>query len=311
MSAHPHCRFVYSPGYFCDIGAHVFPMAKFERVRAELLADEDIDEAAFLEPEEASVEDLLLTHTRKYLDDFLGLRQTLRTVSSELPISAQIVRAYRLAAGGTTLACRCALEGGAAMSISGGFHHAFPDHAEGFCYINDVAVALRRLCSDGIITRAAVVDLDVHQGNGTAFAFQTDPEVFTFSMHQENNYPLKQHSDLDEGLADGIGDEEYLELLNGHVAGILDSHKPELVIYVAGADPYEHDQLGGLGLTLEGLRRRDDCVILHCLRRKIPLAVVLAGGYAADLQDTVRIHYGTGKLLWERSRELVKGALDD
>jgi len=302
MSDH-RCRFIYSPDYYCDIGAHVFPMRKFEAVQQALLAESDVREDDFLRPEPATREELSLVHTEAYLDDLFSLRWTHRTIPSELPISEEIVRAFALAAGGTTLACQCALETGFAMNLTGGFHHAFPDHAEGFCYINDIAVAIRVLQSRGLLKRAAVVDLDVHQGNGTAFIFQTEPSVFTFSMHQENNYPVKQRSDLDIGLDDGAGDEEYLALLERHLPDILDSHRPELVVYVAGADPYEHDLLGGLALTLDGLRQRDLCVIRHCATRSIPIAAVLGGGYAEDFADTVRIHATTGRLLLEASRD--------
>ena len=299
MSEPNRCCFVYSPGYYCDIGAHVFPMRKFREVRAALLADGDISASDFLIAAPAAAADLALVHTQRYLDDFLAARMTTRTLPSELPIAPDIVNAFVLSAGGTTLACRHALEYGFAMNLSGGFHHAFPDHAEGFCYINDVAVAVRVLRRDRAIERAAIIDLDVHQGNGTAFIFQCEPEVYTFSMHQENNYPAKQRSDRDIGLPDGIADGEYLALLDDAVTEILDSHRPELVVYLAGADSYRDDQLGGLCLTLEGLRRRDECVIEHCRRRGLPLAAVLAGGYAADLRDTVRIHHRTARLMWE------------
>jgi len=292
-------RFIYSPDYYCDIGAHVFPMRKFRLVRDALLADGDIRESDFLLPPAATREELALVHTERYLDDLFALRMTSRTIPSELPISDQIVRAFALSAGGTTRACLAALDNGLAMNLAGGFHHAFPDHAEGFCYINDVAVAVRILLNKDTIRRAAIVDLDVHQGNGTAFIFQGQPDVYTFSMHQENNYPVKQRSDLDIGLPDGIEDEEYIALLARALPDILDSHKPQLVVYLAGADPYEQDMLGGLGLTLEGLRRRDACVIDHCRRRAIPLAAVLAGGYAADVSDTIRIHHATARLIWE------------
>ena len=293
------CTFIYSPQYYCDIGAHVFPMEKFRLVYDALLRDGDVPASAFLAPGPATLDDLRLVHTKAYLDDLVALRSTARTLPSELPLSSQIVRAYFLAAGGTILACRRALADGRSMNLTGGFHHTFPDHAEGFCYINDIAVAVRKLRAEGRVARAAVVDCDLHQGNGTAAIFQTDPSVFTFSMHQENNYPIKQQSDIDIGLDDGTGDDEYVELLERHLVEILDSFQPELVLYVAGADPYERDQLGGLGLSLDGLRRRDGCVIGHCAARNIPLAVVLAGGYAQDLAETIQIHHTTARLLWE------------
>jgi acetoin utilization deacetylase AcuC-like enzyme len=180
------------------------------------------------------------------------------------------------------------------VHLGGGFHHAFPDHGEGFCLINDVAVAIRMLRRDRAVGRVLVVDLDVHQGNGTAAIFATEPEVFTFSMHQENNYPAwKPPSDLDLGLEDGVEDEEYLGLLERHLPDILDNHRPDLVFYLAGADPYAEDQLGGLSLTLDGLRRRDAAVFLSCRQVGTPVAVTLAGGYARREADTVAIHVAT------------------
>src|SRR5437867_2507133 len=198
---------VYSTGYECDIGPHVFPMEKFRLTRDALVEAGDVGAGEVLEPEPAPREDLLLVHTAEYLDDLAQLRWTPRTLYSELPLTSEIVRAYQLAAGGTTLAARAALTSGFGIQLGGGFHHAFADRAEGFCYINDLAVAIRVLQRDGRIARAAVVDLDVHQGNGTAAIFRGDAGVFTLSLHQELNYPMpKQHGVLDIGLPNGIGD---------------------------------------------------------------------------------------------------------
>jgi acetoin utilization deacetylase AcuC-like enzyme len=186
------------------------------------------------------------------------------------------------------------LRDGVAVHLGGGFHHAFPDHGEGFCLINDVAIALRRLVRDGAIDRAVVVDLDVHHGNGTAAVFAGEPAAFTFSMHQQRNYPWsKPPSDLDLGLEDGMGDAEYLALLGRSLPDIVERHRPALVLYLAGADPYEQDQLGGLGLTMDGLRRRDALVLEACRARGVPVAVMLAGGYALRPSDTVAIHAAT------------------
>jgi acetoin utilization deacetylase AcuC-like enzyme len=300
------CSFVYSPEYYCDIGAHVFPTEKYRLVHQALLEDGDIPAERFLAPEAASREDLLLVHTEEYVRDLFAFRHTARTRSSELPISEPIIRANLLGTGGTILCCRRALSEGLSMNLAGGFHHAFPDHAEGFCYVNDIAVAIRRIRADERAARVAVVDLDVHQGNATAFIFQSDPSVFTFSMHQENNYPAKQPGMLDVGLEDGIGDEEYLGLLDAHLPEVLDAFRPELVVYVAGVDPLAGDQLGGLALTLEGLRKRDDRVIGNCARRRIPMAGVLGGGYAQKTQDTVRAHHATCRAMWEATRNADK-----
>lgn len=287
---------VHSSGYRCDIGAHVFPMEKFELLRQRLVDAGDVAGDAFLEPTPASREDLLRVHSAEYLDDLEQLRWTLRTMSAELPLTAEVVDAYRLAAGGTTLAAREALTRGFAVNLGGGFHHACPDHAEGFCYLNDIAVAIRTLQHEGRVRRAAVVDCDVHQGNGTARAFRGDDTVFTLSLHQERNYPTpKEPGDLDVGLEDGTGDAEYLERLEQALGRVWES-APGLVIYQAGADPYREDQLGGLALTIEGLAARDLMVLEGCARRGVPVAVTLGGGYARRIEDTVQIHLATCRL---------------
>ena len=291
---------VWSARYECDIGPHIFPTQKFRLTLERLLAAGDITRAQLLEPDPIEPAQLALVHTPAYLDDFLALRPTLRVLRSELPITAAIRDAYLLAAGGTLLAARRALAHGAAMHLGGGYHHAMPAHAEGFCYVNDIAVAIRVLQSEKRIARAAVIDTDVHQGNGTAVVFQDDPEVYTFSIHQEHNYPLKERSDWDIGLEDGTGDAEYLAHLEEAVPRILETHAPELVLMVAGADPYREDQLGGLGLTLEGLARRDRLVVDACAARGIPVVGLMAGGYARRLEDTLEVHANTTRavLAW-------------
>ena len=287
---------VYSPGYRCDVGTHVFPMEKFGLLRQRLVEAGDVAGDAFLEPEPASREDLLRVHSAEYLDDLEQLRWTLRTMSSELPLTADIVRAYQLAAGGTRLAASEALTRGFGVNLGGGFHHAYPDHAEGFCYLNDIAVAIRALQHEGRVRRAAVVDCDVHQGNGTARTFRGDDTVFTLSLHQERNYPTpKEPGDLDVGLEDGTLDAEYLERLAAALERVWD-FAPGLVIYQAGADTFREDQLGGLGLTLAGLEARDRMVLEGCARRGVPAAVTLGGGYARRLEDTVLIHLATCRM---------------
>jgi acetoin utilization deacetylase AcuC-like enzyme len=222
----------------------------------------------------------------------------------EVPYSPQFVRACWLSAGGSTLAAQRALADGCGFNFGGGFHHAYPDHGEGFCALNDVAVALRRLQADGAIRTAMVVDLDVHHGNGTAAIFAGDATVFTLSMHQENNYPYpKPLSDLDVGLLDFTGDADYLRLLREALDRAFDRFKkeermrgtaqPGLIYYLAGADPYRQDQLGGLALTVEGLLERD-CIVIEAARsRGIPIAVTFAGGYARNTADTIQIHTNT------------------
>lgn len=292
--------FVYSPEYYCDIGPHVFPVVKFRMLYERIKTDPAFAKARFLTPGPASVEDLYLVHTKEYLRDLFSYKHTARTCSSELPISQQIVNAYIVGTGGTILAAESALEGkNAGMNLTGGFHHAFADHAEGFCYINDVAVAIRKLQRQKKIQRALVVDCDLHQGNGTAHIFRGDSSVFTFSIHQEDLYPVKQRSSLDIGLPNYTGDKEYLAHLEQHVPRIMDEFRPDLVFYLAGADPYEGDQLGSLRLSMKGLRQRDELVIKACAARHLPVCVLVAGGYAFHTEDTIQIHYNTCRVLME------------
>ena len=284
--------FVFHPGYYADLYGHVLQVEKFRKTYERLLAA-GVPEDAFLRPEEAKDEDILRVHTTEYLADMRSGNHTYRTRPSELPLSPEIVRWTFLAVGGTVLAAREALARGLALNLSGGFHHAFPDCAEGFCYFNDLAVAVRALQAEGSISRATVIDCDLHQGNGTAIIFKSDDSVFTFSIHQENIYPPKQRSDLDAGLSDLTGDRDYMEVIENHVPRILDVHRPEIVLYQAGADPYGNDQLGTLKLSKEGLRRRDDFILAECRRRGVPVAGTLAGGYAQNPEDTVDIHVQT------------------
>lgn len=288
-------RIVWSPDYEVDIGPHVFPTAKYRLVRARLLEEGTAVEDDFVVAGPVSDEDLARVHTAEYLrkirdDDLAPLERYLL----EVPFSAALAHASRVCCGGTLLAARLALRDGAAVHLGGGFHHAFADHGEGFCLLNDVAVAAAALLDEGVVSRVLIVDLDVHHGNGTAAVFASDPRVFTVSLHQERNYPhLKPPSDLDFGLPDGIGDEEYLAILRETLLRALDRARPQVAFYLAGADPYREDQLGGLGLSLEGLRRRDAFVLGTLAERDVPVAVVLAGGYAFRQSDTVAIHAAT------------------
>jgi len=192
------------------------------------------------------------------------------------------------------LAGHLAILRGRSVHLGGGFHHAFADHGEGFCLLNDVAIAAATLIEAQEVDRILIVDLDVHHGNGTASIFANEARVFTFSMHHQWNYPaLKPPGDLDVGLDDGVGDEEYMQLLRKHLPRILEEHEPQLILYLAGADPYEADQLGGLGLSVEGLRERDEFVLNTAAEAETAVAVTLAGGYAIRPSDTVAIHCGT------------------
>jgi acetoin utilization deacetylase AcuC-like enzyme len=292
---------VYHEGYDLNLGSHVFPAQKFRLIRERLLAEGFATPEDFVAPEPAPDEDLLLVHERGWIQRLkTGKLSYEEILHLEMPYSPEMARAFCLAAGGSTLAARLALDEGVAYNVGGGFHHAFPDHGEGFCAINDIAVGIRKLQREGKITRAMVVDCDNHHGNGTAAIFAGDPTVFTLSIHQYNNYPAqKPPSTVDVHLSDGVNDEEYLERLSAAYRFPLHGFHPELLVYVAGADPYREDQLGGLSLTLEGLKRRDRLVIETALREGTAVAIVLAGGYAVHLEDTVTIHANTAKVAKE------------
>lgn len=297
---------VWDPSYEIDLGPHVFVTAKYRLTRERLLRDETVTEEHFVRPVPANRQELARVHTEEYLrkidDNDFTIAERLRL---EVPFSEEGRNAMILSCGATLLACRLALRHRFTGHLGGGFHHAYADHGEGFCLLNDVAVAASALLAEGSLERIAVVDLDVHHGNGTASVFAQEDAVFTFSMHQEHNYPLdKPPSDLDIGLDDGVGDDAYLERLRGALPRVLVGHRPELVIYLAGADPFRQDQLGGLRLSRDGLRRRDRMVFEGCRERAIPVAMVLAGGYAFRLEDTVGIHVATVEELLAAAQRL-------
>jgi len=286
---------IWSPTYEVDLGPHVFVTAKYRLARERLLADGTLTESDFVSPTPATHDELARAHTEHFLTrvetDSLSVGERMQL---EVPLTEELRDAMALSCGGTLLTARRALEDGVAVHLGGGFHHAHAGHGEGFCLYNDTAVALRVLHAEGALERSVVIDLDVHHGNGTAELFAGDDDVFTFSMHQENNYPaLKPPSDLDIALEDGTEDDEYLDLLGRALGDVLGGPTPDLIVYLAGADPYEEDQLGGLSLTLEGLRRRDRMVLEHAVEQSIPVAVLMAGGYAHQLADTVSIHVAT------------------
>jgi acetoin utilization deacetylase AcuC-like enzyme len=286
---------IWHPAYEIDIGPHVFPTQKYRLIVDRLASEGLLSEADILRPDSASDQQVALVHTPDYLHKIeSGTLSRLEQMALEVPFSAELREGMWLCAGGSILAAERALAVGTAVHLGGGYHHAFPDHGEGFCLINDVAIAIRTLQQAKSIERAVVIDCDVHHGNGTAAIFADDPAVFTFSIHQERNYPAwKPPSDLDLGLADGTGDDEYLSLLSAHIPVILDQHRPQLAFYLAGADPYRQDQLGGLGLTIDGLKQRDGLVHQLLCERSVPVAAVLAGGYAARTNDTIEIHCNT------------------
>jgi len=288
-------KLVYHERYDLNLGPHVFPSQKF-RLIFELLLHEGIaTQKDFLRPDPASDEDILRVHTPEWVHKLkTGTLTASEVMLLEVPYSPELVEAVWLAAGGTILAAQSALRTGFGSNLSGGFHHAYPEHGEGFCAIHDVAVAIRKLQAEGSIKKAIVVDTDVHHGNGTAAIFRDDLTVFTLSIHQENNYPAhKPASSLDLNMYDRADDEEYLGALIPAVQQALDTFQPEILFYVGGADPYCEDQLGGLSLTKDGLKRRDRQVFEEARKRRIPVATVLAGGYARRVEDTVRIHVNT------------------
>ncbi|MGB8508111.1 MAG: histone deacetylase [Pyrinomonadaceae bacterium] len=288
-------RVFYTPRYYADIGdGHVFPIRKFELVRERLLNEGTLSPADIIEPQPAPVADVLLVHTEDYVTRLRAGTLTAREIRRlGLPWSKGLVRRSFLAAGGTCGAARWALSEGVGSNLAGGTHHSFPERGEGFCVLNDVAVAIRVLRRDNVIERAAVVDCDVHQGNGTATIFEGDADVFTFSMHGAKNYPLfKARSSLDVELADGAADAEYLETLAKHLPRVL-AHAPDIIFYLGGADPFEGDKLGRLALTIAGLRARDELVLRACRDAEIPVVTVMSGGYAKDINDTVEIHCNT------------------
>ena len=314
-------KLIYSDGYYLPIGQHVFPAEKYRRVRNQLVETAVAGPEDFIAPQPASDEDILLVHTTRYVEKLkTGSLSAREELELEIPFSPELVQAFWLAAGGSILAAQRALIDGIAVNIGGGFHHAFPDHGEGFCMIHDVAVAIRRMQRDSKIRTAMTVDCDVHQGNGTAAIFAgtrtvSEPlpssgpsvlgrkslmrgshagEVFTISLHQENNYPAnKPPSSIDVDLPDGITDDDYLAWLDNALSSGLRQFTPDLICYIAGADPYREDQLGGLALTIDGLKKRDELVFHVAKAQGIPVMVTYAGGYARNVADTVTIHSNT------------------
>jgi acetoin utilization deacetylase AcuC-like enzyme len=286
---------IWSPDYEVDIGPHVFPTAKYRLVRRALLEGGIAATDDFLVPGPASWEEVGAVHTPEWVEKIReGTLSIVDQMTLELPFSSPLREASLLCCGGTSLTCREALKEGIAAHLGGGFHHAFAGHGEGFCLLNDVAVALMSLLDAGEVERCAVVDLDVHHGNGTAAIFRDDARVFTMSMHQERNYPHpKPPSDLDIGLEDGTRNEIYLPALERAMETVLSRHGPELDLYLAGADPFVEDQLGGLAMTKRGLEERDRMVMERCTASGAVVAVVLAGGYARREEDTVAIHRKT------------------
>jgi len=288
-------KFVYSNEYWMfDAGRHIFPLKKYRLIYENLLvmgARKD----HFLVPDPAGEEAIGLVHSGKYLKKiFSGTLSKLEIQALELEFSPRLVRFALLNVGGTILTLEKAIEDGLAFHIGGGFHHAFRDHGEGFCLLNDVAVAVEKVIREKRIPKVMIVDCDVHQGNGTAAIFRGRRDIFTFSIHQMDVYPSeKTAGTLDAGLWSGDGDEQYLAELGRHIPRMYDEFRPAAVVYLAGADPFAGDVLGGLLVSKEGLKTRDRMVIGGARSRGIAVAVVLAGGYGSEISDTVDIHLNT------------------
>jgi acetoin utilization deacetylase AcuC-like enzyme len=284
---------------------HRFPEDKYSMLRQQLLAQEVVQPHEMCLAGSASDEQLLLAHTADYIEKVkLGRLSEQETRRTGFPWSPELVERSRRSVGATIAACRTAWQAGIAANLGGGTHHAHHAHGEGFCVFNDVAVAARVMQTEGHFRRALVVDCDVHQGDGTAAIFVDDPSVFTFSIHGQKNFPFrKQPSDLDIGLADRTDDQAYLAALQQGLAQALQQAQAEMVFYVAGADPYQDDQLGRLALTKAGLLERDRLVFNACQQAGLPVTLVMGGGYARQIADTVSIHIQTFQIaaaFWRR-----------
>jgi len=292
-------RVFYSPHYYANIGdTHIFPIRKFELVRDRLLREGTLSPEEIVEPDPATLDDVKLVHTDDYVSRLCAGQLTAREIRRlGLPWSPSLVRRSFYAVGGTISASVTALAEGFSANLAGGTHNSFADRGEGFCVLNDVAIAIRTLRKRRLIRRAAIIDCDVHQGNGTAMIFSEDPDTFTFSMHGANNYPLfKANSTVDIELPDLTNDTDYLESLTHALPAVFD-WRPDLVFYLAGADPYMNDKLGRLALSIDGLRKRDQLVLQGCFLREVPVATVMSGGYGKEISDTVEIHCNTIRTL--------------
>jgi acetoin utilization deacetylase AcuC-like enzyme len=274
---------------------HSFPKDKYRLLRMRILEKLGAQPVDLQVPEPATYEDIIRAHDPVYIHRLQNGELTAKEVRRVgFPWSAEMVRRARYSAGATIEACRAALEEGIAVNLGGGTHHAFSDHGQGYCWLNDGVIAARAIQAEGLVKNILIIDCDVHQGNGTAVIVQNDPTIFTFSIHGKNNFPHhKETRDLDVELADGTEDAEYLKALENGLDASMQNFNADLVIYLAGADPYEDDRFGRLALTKKGLAERDRLVFQNCLAAGLPTAVTMAGGYAPNVQGTVDIHFQT------------------
>jgi acetoin utilization deacetylase AcuC-like enzyme len=284
---------VYHPEYKLELGDHVFPGLKYPLVYEALTENGLISGFKVISPLPVKKSELLLVHSTDYIDDLIRGKHTFRTFLSEMPLDARIARSFLLMCGGTIQASRGALTCGAAINLAGGFHHGYPCHAEGFCYLNDVAVAARVLLKQQLVKKVLILDLDIHQGNGTSYIFRDDEDVFTCSLHQQLLYPPKERSNLDVGLRKGVEDNDYLDILEQTLHRIDESFAADIVFVVAGADILMTDSLGQLMLSKEGIAARDGTVIAWARSKNRAIVITLGGGYARHLQDTIDVHAGT------------------
>jgi acetoin utilization deacetylase AcuC-like enzyme len=274
---------------------HSFPKDKYFLLRMRILEELSDRPVELQVPEPASDEDILRVHDPDYVCRLSNGELSAKEIRRVgLPWSPEMVQRTRYSVGGTIAACRAALEEGMAVNLGGGTHHAFRDHGQGYCWLNDAAIAARAMQAEGLVRQVLIIDCDVHQGNGTAAILQDDPSVFTFSLHGKNNFPYqKERSDLDVELADGTHDAAYLAALDKGIIRSLENFSADLVIYLAGADPFQEDRFGRLALTKQGLAQRDRLVLRHCFKAGLPAAVTMAGGYARNLKDIVDINFQT------------------
>ena len=285
----------YSDKYICNLGNHPFSTYKYKYIVKNLIKDGILESNNFIEPKKLTYDELNIVHTSEYLSDLIEARKSPRTIASELPVKKDIIEAFWWNVSGSVRASEFAFsQHKVGINIGGGFHHAFHHRAEGFCYINDVAIIAKKVIKEYKNKKIVIIDLDLHQGNGTAFILQTNKNIFTLSIPQEDTYPLKEKSSLDTGLYSGADDEEYISVLQKAIDSIR-RFNPEFAVYIAGVDIYEKDLIGGLKISRNGIEKRDDIVFKYLATQKIPFVLLLAGGCTSDMSELVNIHCNTIK----------------